>query len=63
MILPAGLAIRFKCSNSDTRASEFAEPLRGYCSVQGSKVVITKTVRYEGTVTDVDLSIFRSNGE
>jgi hypothetical protein len=72
MILPAGLAIRFKGNNADRYASEFADSLRGHCSRHGSKIVITRSTHmrvklFPNGVTDkppiLDLSPFRSNEE
>jgi hypothetical protein len=64
MILPAGLAIRFKGANSDRYAEEFADSLRGHCARSGSKLVITKSTRLKVKLCEpVDLNAFRSNGE
>ncbi len=72
MMLPAGLAIRFKGTNSDRYASEFADSLRGHCARHGSKLVITKSTRlkikmYPNGISDtpnvVDLNLHRSNHE
>jgi hypothetical protein len=73
MILPVGLAIRFKGDNSDRYATEFCDSLRGHCARHGSKVVITKrtevqiVMRVAATPSSrtpvCDLSIFRNGNE